>query len=62
MAMGGSVEELPWIVEEDVFGLRHPKREWEGKALLMFLPQKPTNTLSSCFLLIESSASNKHTH
>lgn len=25
MAMGGSVEELPWIVEEDAFGLRHSK-------------------------------------
>lgn len=39
MATGGSVEELPWIVEEDAFGLRHPKREWEGRALLMFLPK-----------------------
>lgn len=39
MATSGSVEELPWIVEEDAFGLRHPKREWEGRALLMFLPK-----------------------
>lgn len=50
-AVGGSAEE-----EEDAFGLRSSKREWKGRILPMFLPQKPSNTLPSSLLLhIESS-------
>lgn len=56
MAVGGSAEELSWIVKEDAFGLRSSKRGWEGRILLMFLPQKPSNTSPSSLLLrIESS-------
>lgn len=51
MAMGGSADELSWSVEEDAFGVRYSEREREGRALLTFLLQKPSNTLSSCFLL-----------
>jgi hypothetical protein len=55
-AVGGSAKELSLIVEEDAFGLRSSRRKWEGRILLMFLPQKPSTTLSSCLLLhIESS-------
>lgn len=38
MAVGGATEELYWIVEEDAFGLRSSRREWEGRIVLMFLP------------------------
>lgn len=49
MALGGSVEELAWIVEEDAFGLRYPKRGMGGKSSADVLASKAIEHLVLLF-------------